>query len=419
MKLGALGFPIRAAKKGRSMKRNTLLVATLSTVLIVSASAFATDPAIATQPASLTVDLGKPASFTVVAHGATSLSYAWAHNGAAIPNATSATYPITSVQTTDQGIYTCTVADTAGTVTSDPATLLIQSVPPLVNYQGMLTDTGGNAVQPDGQYVLQFRIWGDRSSTDPSFRIWGRQSTVTVVGGKFNVILNDAMDPIAGETFAPNDIVHAFGDKERFLAITIKTVPPKSTVAPGDIAPRQQILSAPFAMQAQSAAHATLAQTAETATSISGRKIEDLLGIIGSSETAAHALTLKSADGGHITAGYVERKPWIKVPFHLSKKAQLLVTLHVGGFQTSGAFAVLTGFGLKIVKDTNTIYDTGIEYEVTGNKGDGLGRGNCFSDLIELDTGSYVLTVDVSGVDSASGADVKSGDVFLAAFPSL
>jgi len=239
-------------------------LAFLGVVLVFLASAIraqAADPDITTQPASLTVDLGKPASFTVNANGATTLSYAWAHNGAAIPNATSPTYPITSVQTADQGVYTCTVADTAGTVTSDPATLSLQSVPALVNYQGMLTDASGNGVS-DGQYVLQFRIWGDKTSADPSFRIWGRQSTVTVVGGKFNVILSDAMDPIDGETFAPNDIAHAFRDRERYLAITIKTVPPKSTASPGDILPRQEILSAPFAMQAQSASQAALAQNA-------------------------------------------------------------------------------------------------------------------------------------------------------------
>ncbi|NMH26777.1 beta strand repeat-containing protein [Flavobacterium silvaticum] len=81
-------------------------------------------PRITTQPVSQVVcpDGSSSATFTVVASG-TGLSYQWKKNGVNISGATSDTYTINPVVAGSAGSYTVTVTNSAGSVTSVPATL--------------------------------------------------------------------------------------------------------------------------------------------------------------------------------------------------------------------------------------------------------------------------------------------------------
>ena len=110
-----------------------------------------------------------------------------------------------------------------------------EHVPSLVNYQGLLTDANGNPLVT-GDYKLSFNIFKESTGGIPE---WGPQTfgTVTVVNGKFNVILGPNDDE-------PNNrlITNAFLSEETYLEITINDGSP--------IAPRQQILSAPYALVA-------------------------------------------------------------------------------------------------------------------------------------------------------------------------
>ncbi|MCX8512066.1 MAG: immunoglobulin domain-containing protein, partial [Chthoniobacteraceae bacterium] len=82
-------------------------------------------PTITSQPASLAVNVGSPASFSVTATGTGSLSCQWRKDGANIAGATSVTYTIASVQTTDAGSYSAVVSNSAGSVTSASASLTV------------------------------------------------------------------------------------------------------------------------------------------------------------------------------------------------------------------------------------------------------------------------------------------------------
>ena len=84
---------------------------------------------ISSQPSSLSVTVGQPASFTVVAFGS-GLSYQWLKNSTAIGGATAATYSIASAQAGDAGSFTVRVAGSSGTVESAAATLTVTSVAP-------------------------------------------------------------------------------------------------------------------------------------------------------------------------------------------------------------------------------------------------------------------------------------------------
>jgi hypothetical protein len=82
-------------------------------------------PAITNQPASLTVNIGQPASFSVGATGTAPLFYQWQQNGTNIIGATSATNTISAAQATNAGIYTVIVSNSLGSVTSSNATLTV------------------------------------------------------------------------------------------------------------------------------------------------------------------------------------------------------------------------------------------------------------------------------------------------------
>ncbi len=78
-------------------------------------------PSISTQPLSQTLDLGQPATFSVVATGKPAPNFTWRKNGAVINGATSASYTIPSPGISDSGKYTVTVTNSAGSLISDTA----------------------------------------------------------------------------------------------------------------------------------------------------------------------------------------------------------------------------------------------------------------------------------------------------------
>jgi hypothetical protein len=89
-------------------------------------------PTITTQPASQTVTLGQPATFTVTATGTGPLAYQWYLNDVAIPGAASSTYATPPTTSSNSGaVYTVVVSNSAGSVTSNPATLTIPNPPPI------------------------------------------------------------------------------------------------------------------------------------------------------------------------------------------------------------------------------------------------------------------------------------------------
>jgi glucose/arabinose dehydrogenase len=83
-------------------------------------------PSITTQPASRTVAVGQPATFTVAASGTAPLSYQWRRNGANISGATAASYTLASAQLADNGaVFDVVVTNGFGSATSNTAALTV------------------------------------------------------------------------------------------------------------------------------------------------------------------------------------------------------------------------------------------------------------------------------------------------------
>lgn len=104
-------------------------------------------PAITAQPQNTTVSAGKTATFTVTASGTAPLSYHWKKNNTSISGATSASYTTPATTTADNGAsFTVTVNNSAGNVTSNPATLTVNSVtllPQTITFNNPGTQTVG------------------------------------------------------------------------------------------------------------------------------------------------------------------------------------------------------------------------------------------------------------------------------------
>ena len=83
-------------------------------------------PTITTHPASQTVSVGKPATFTASASGDAPLAFQWQRNGINIVGAASSSYTLASAQSTDNGArFRVVVSNGFGTATSNEATLTV------------------------------------------------------------------------------------------------------------------------------------------------------------------------------------------------------------------------------------------------------------------------------------------------------
>jgi hypothetical protein len=101
-------------------------------------------PSITTQPASKTVSAGQTATFSVAATGTATLTYQWSKNGAAVTGATSASYTTPAATASDNGaLFTVTVTNAYGSVTSGSATLTVSSPPSITTQPASQSVTAG------------------------------------------------------------------------------------------------------------------------------------------------------------------------------------------------------------------------------------------------------------------------------------
>lgn len=124
---------------------------------------------------------------------------------------------------------------------------VVGAVPSLINYQGILTDAQGRPLSSGGMSLhrLEFNIYADKAGAE---HIWGPQvfPAVAVANGYFNVILGPSITDTDGRPLGAGPLISsAFSGGTRFIGIKIDD---------GDeVAPRQQILSAPYAVMADRA----------------------------------------------------------------------------------------------------------------------------------------------------------------------
>ena len=107
-----------------------------SNTATLTVTAVAVAPTITTQPQNQSVTVGAMATFSVVATGTAPLSYQWSKNGAAIAGATNSSYTTPATVSGDNGsTFSVVVSNTAGSKTSNTATLAVTAVAPAITTQ--------------------------------------------------------------------------------------------------------------------------------------------------------------------------------------------------------------------------------------------------------------------------------------------
>lgn len=115
-------------------------------------------PTITAPPVATVVTAGAPASLTVLATGAGPLTYQWQRNGADLPGATAATYPVPSASQANVGVYRVSVSNAGGSVFSAAVPFDVVTRD-LINFYARAT------VAPLGSVTSSFTIEGAQSKT--------------------------------------------------------------------------------------------------------------------------------------------------------------------------------------------------------------------------------------------------------------
>ena len=142
-------------------------------------------PSITDHPQSLTVNPGASASFAVTATGTAPLSYQWKKDRTNVSGATAATYTIANAEQSHAGSYTCVVTNSAGSATSNAATLTVKVVPVITAHPASLTVNPGVsasfAVTATGTAPLSYQWKKDGTSisgaTGATYTIASTQQT--------------------------------------------------------------------------------------------------------------------------------------------------------------------------------------------------------------------------------------------------
>jgi hypothetical protein len=137
-----------------------------------------TAPTITTQPVGQAANVGQTAMFSVVAQGTSPLSYQWQKNNANISGANSASYTTPAVAAGDNGsTFDVVVSNSAGTVTSNPATLTVTgSGPPPPGTAMVLTWHNDNA--RTGQNLSETTL----TTANVNSATFGKIGTLPVLG---------------------------------------------------------------------------------------------------------------------------------------------------------------------------------------------------------------------------------------------
>src|SRR5664280_16059 len=104
-----------------------------------------TAPSIQTQPKSQSVTAGSSAQFSVTASGRPAPTYQWYFKGTAISGAIASSYSLANAQSGDAGDYTVTVTNAMGSVTSNPATLTVNTITSLSSSMSIGGGSDGNS----------------------------------------------------------------------------------------------------------------------------------------------------------------------------------------------------------------------------------------------------------------------------------
>ncbi|MBK8724468.1 MAG: M4 family metallopeptidase [Holophagaceae bacterium] len=186
-------------------------------------SGSATAPSITSHPASVTVNAGATATFSVTVSGTAPFTYQWQKNGANIAGASAASYTTPATTTGDSGAtFRVVVTNSAGSATSNNATLTVSSTataPTITTQPASQTVTAGA--------TATFSVAA--SGTAPFTYQW-RKNAVNISGATASSYTTPATTTgDSGSTFSvvvSNSVGSATSGN---ATLTVNSVPPSTT----------------------------------------------------------------------------------------------------------------------------------------------------------------------------------------------
>ena len=182
-------------------------------------------PTITSQPASQTINAGQTATFSVTASGTAPLSYQWLQNGTAIGGATSSSYttPVESVSNSGTH-FSVTVSNTAGSATSNTATLTVNGVIGALNPSTTSLNFNSVTVTMNSTLPVIFTNAGTASITISSVTVSGTGFTGS--GISTNQVVPAGQSATLNVTFAPT----AAGSPSGSVVLVSNATDPSITV---------------------------------------------------------------------------------------------------------------------------------------------------------------------------------------------
>ncbi len=343
-------------------------------------------PSITTQPSSTTADDGSTATFNVIAVGDAGLTYQWQRNGTAIPGATLSVYTTPTLTLADSGaVYAVVVTNTAGSVTSNPATLTVVQAAARIT-----TQPADSSVLDGDAATFSVAVTG---GTPPITYQWFRRAPGS---GEYTPATGTGSTSASYTTDA-----NAMSDSGAVYRVTI-------TAAGGAVNSRDAMLTVaprPPAVTTQPTAAPSVQFQAGTSLSVAASGTAPLSyqwyrnGIALSGETGT-TLTLGSANYGDDGARYT-------------------AVVTNGGGSASSQAAVLTVTppvgGLQIVSGCLTINGAGV-YQLGMDIGTNVANSTCVSitpnvSNVQIDCNGHTISASGTNAIALAISDVQNVSV--------
>jgi hypothetical protein len=159
-------------------------------------------PSITAEPASGTVTVGQTATFSVGASGTAPLTFQWRQNGTAISGATSATYTTRPTTASDNAAqFTVVVSNSAGSATSNTATLTVNAATYVLNSSSTSLAFGNVNVSSSDTQSVTLTNAGNSKVTISNAVIAGAGFSAS--GAALGLTLSSGQTAIVSATFDP------------------------------------------------------------------------------------------------------------------------------------------------------------------------------------------------------------------------
>lgn len=150
-------------------------------------------PVITKQPSNQTINEGGNINLAVTATGAT--GYQWKKDGSDIPSATNATYSKSGALPADAGSYSCVVTGAGGSVTSSPATVIVNALPVITQQPTNQEITEGETltlnVVATGATGYQWKK-GEEDILDATAATYTKEGATTADAGSYTCVVTGA-----------------------------------------------------------------------------------------------------------------------------------------------------------------------------------------------------------------------------------